>query len=186
MPVEDIYLEADEKMSKTQDLLKEELRTMRSGRATAGLVEHIRVDYYGSMTPLRQIANIAVPDPRLLVVKPYDPSSLEDIVKAILKSDIGITPNSDGKIIRLAVPPLSEDRRKQLAGRLKQMGEESKVSVRNIRREANREIDKEKKDSAITEDDAFKGKEEIQELIKQYEDEIDALIEKKTTEIMEI
>lgn len=184
MSAEEVYLEAADKMEKALSVLEGQLRTIRTGRASSALVDQIRIDYYGAQTPLGQIANIATPDPQLIVIRPFDPSATKLIEKAILQSDIGITPNSDGKLIRLAIPPLSEERRKQLAGQVKNAGEQAKVAIRNIRREANRDIDKLKDDSAIPEDTAFSTKDEIQELTKDSEKKIDDTVKKKSEEIM--
>ncbi|MCX5674188.1 MAG: ribosome recycling factor, partial [Planctomycetota bacterium] len=136
MPADDILLEAEDKMDKAVEHLRQQFRTVRTGRASAGLVEHLRVNYYGSPTELRQLASITVPDPLMIVIKPYDPGSVGDISKGIQASDLGITPMIEGKIIRLAIPPLSEERRKQLSHQIKEMAEETKVALRNVRRDA--------------------------------------------------
>ena len=140
MPADDILLEAEEKMEKAVEVFREDMKGVRAGRATPGLVENLRVEYYGTPTPLRQIANIAAPEPRLLVVKPFDPGSVKDIEKAFLQSDLGLNPNSDGKLIRLAIPPLSEEQRKKLAAHVRERAEAAKVAIRNIRREANKDV----------------------------------------------
>jgi len=184
MSTEDVYLEAADRMEKAVEALEHQLRTIRTGRATPALVDHLRIDYYGAQTPLGQIANIAAPEPQMLVIRPFDPSVVKTIEKAILQSDIGITPSSDGKLIRLAMPPLSEERRRQLASQVKQMGEQAKVAIRNIRRDANRDIEKLESDSAISEDESFKGKEEVQELTKDSETKVDEILKRKTEEIM--
>lgn len=186
MPKDDILLDAEERMESAVNVLAGSLRTIRSGRASRALVEHIKVDYYGAQTALLQLANIGVPEPQLIVIRPFDPGSLSAIEKAIHKSDIGINPQSDGKLIRLALPPLSEERRKQLGSQVKKMGEETKVSLRNIRRDANKLADQEEDDSAMSEDDAAKTKDEIQDLIKQYEEKVGNLVKAKTEEIMTI
>jgi len=186
MPLDEICLEAEAEMEEAVERLKTRFKAVRGSRASAALIEHIKVEYYGKMTPLNHIANIAIPDPRLIVIKPYDPSALRDIEKAILQSDLGITPNNDGKLIRLAVPPLSEERRKQLASQVKEMGEECKIAIRNARRDANKKIDKEKKESNVSEDDAERAKEEIQELTDKYEEQVDELVKKKQEDIMEV
>jgi len=186
MPTDEIAFEAEEKMDKAVSVLEEKYGGLRVGRATPGLVENIRIDYYGAPTPLKQLANISVPDPQLIVIKPFDPGSLKDIEKGIQQSDLGIPPTVDSKFIRLVVPPLSEERRRQIGVQARGMAEEARVAIRNIRRDANRHIDAEKKDSTISEDDAFAGKEEVQELTKQYEDKVDKLLEAKDAEIMEI
>jgi ribosome recycling factor len=184
MSTEDVYLEAGDHMEKAVEALEHQLRSIRTGRASPALVDHLRIDYYGAQTPLGQIANIAAPEPQLIVIRPFDPSVVKTIEKAILQSDIGITPNCDGKLIRLAVPPLSEERRKQLASQIRQMGEQTKVAIRNVRRDANRDVEKMESDSVISEDDAFKSKEEIQELTKESESKVDAILARKTEEIM--
>jgi ribosome recycling factor len=186
MPYDDIYLDATERMDKAVEHLIEQFRTVRSARATPGLVENIRVDYYGAMTPLKQIASIGVPDPQLIAIKPYDPSSADAINRAIQTSELGLTPSLDGKLIRLTVPPLSEERRKKLVSQLHKIAEEAKVAIRNIRRDANKQADQEKKDGDMPEDDAFKLKDDIQELTSEHEKKIDTTLEDKTTEIMEV
>lgn len=183
MPVDDICLEAMERMEKSVETLRQRLRTVRTGRASAGLVDGMRIEYYGALTPLGQIANVATPDPQLIVIRPYDPSVLKEIEKAIQASDLGITPQNDGKFIRLAVPALSEERRRQLASRVRDLGEEAKVAVRNVRRDANKEIDREQKDKKIGEDEAHSGKDEVQKATKEAESQIDEIVEKKTEEI---
>jgi ribosome recycling factor len=183
---EEILLDCEERMEKAVEVLHGAMKGIRGGRATPGLVEHIRVEYYGSPTPLKQIASISVPDPRLLVVKPFDPSSLKEIEKAIQKADVGLTPNNDGKLIRIAIPPLSEERRKQLAGVAKEKGEEAKVAIRNIRRDSNRKADHAQKDKTMSKDQCFDLKEEIQKLTKDYEARIEEDLQKKEKDIMEI
>ncbi len=186
MPVDDILLEAEEKMEKADAHLTEEFRGVRTGRATSGLVDHIRVEYYGSLTPIRQLANVGTPESQMIVIKPYDASVLKEIEKAILASDLGITPANDGKVIRLKIPPLSEERRKQILHHAKTLSEEAKLALRNIRRDANKQLDVEKKDGTIPEDEMFRGKDEIQKLTDQYETKVDDLLKKKSDEIMQV
>ena len=186
MPADEILFEAEEKMEKAVDHLHEEYKGVRTGRASTGLVEHLRVNYYGAQTALKQMAQITTPDPQLIVIKPYDPSSIKEIEKAILASEIGITPAVDRNVIRLAIPPLSGERRKQLAHQVKDMAEEAKIAIRNIRRDANKHVDREEDKSVLTEDDAKKAKEDIQELTDKYEEKVEELLKKKTAEIMEI
>jgi ribosome recycling factor len=186
MPVDDILLDAEERMEKALQVFTDNLRGIRTGTASAGLVESVKVDYYGSSTPLKQLAQIAVPDPTMIVIKPYDPAALGDMEKAVQTSDIGINPQNDGKVLRLNVPPLSEERRQQLATRIKSMGEEARVAIRNIRRDANRHFDREQKDSIITEDDCRRGKDDIQDLTKQYEEQVSTTLDKKTADIMRV
>jgi ribosome recycling factor len=147
-------------------------------------VENIKVDYYGSPTPLKQIATLATPQVDMIVIKPFDPSSLKDIEKAIKNSDLSIAPIVDGKLIRLNIPPLSEERRKQLVGQAKQMGEQAKVSIRNIRREANKQLEKQQKNKVITEDDLDKGKKQVDDITKECVDKVDIIVKNKSDEIL--
>jgi ribosome recycling factor len=175
-------VEAKAKMKATLDHLAGEFRGLRSGRATPALVENIRVDYYGSPTPLSQLAQIQIPEPRQIAIKPYDASALKEIEKAIQASNLGINPQNDGKILRLTIPMLSEEQRKKLGARLKEMAELAKVSLRNTRRDANKQLD----DAAeLTDDQVAKAKEAVQNLLKQHEGEVDKLLASKTKEIME-
>jgi len=186
MPVDDVLLEAEEKMEKAVAHLAEEFRGVRTGRASVGLVEHIKVDYYGSPTPLQQLANIGTPEPQLIVIKAYDPGSLKEIEKAILASDLGITPQNDGKVIRLQIPPLSEERRRQLIHHAKEMAEEAKISIRNIRRDGNKLLDQEKKDGTIPEDEMYRGKDEVQKLTAEYEKKVEEHLKTKSDDILQI
>lgn len=186
MTSEEVLQETEQKMGKTVEVFGNDLKGIRTGRATAGLVENIRVEYYGAPTPLKQIANISIPEPRLIVIKPFDNTSLKNIEKAILKSELGITPSSDGRMLRLNVPPLSEERRQQLAGQVKELSEKSKVTIRNVRRDAIKKADQMEKDSALGEDDCEKLKDEIQKLTKTYEEKIVSKYEEKKKEILEI
>ncbi len=185
MDYDTVLAEGRDRMDKAVQVLQNQYRGMRTGRASPGLVEDIRVDYYGSLTPLKQIATISAPEANLIVIKPFDPGSLSEIMKAIQKADLGIQPNNDGKVIRLVVPPLSEERRKQLVNHAKQLAEEARISIRNIRRDCNRKADQLKKDSKLSEDDAQALKEEIQELTDEFQKKIDELFEKKSAELME-
>jgi len=173
-------------MQKAIEVMNNEFRGIRTGRASPALVENIKVDYYGSPTPLKQIANISVPEPRSIIIKPFDPSALGAVEKAIMTSDTGINPNNDGKLIRLSIPPLSEERRKQLSKIAKDAAEKTKVSLRNIRRDSNRLIDEEEKKKTLTEDAKFKLKDELQKLTERYEKQTDEMLNKKTAEIMEV
>ncbi len=185
MDTDEILLDAEERMEKALAYLQQELVGLRTGRASPGLVESIRVNYYGSPTPLKQLANIAAPEAQLLVIRPFDAGVLKEIEKAIQTSDLGLNPNNDGKVIRLNVPGLSGDQRKRLVARVKDLAEEARVAVRNIRRDANKNVDNELKAKTITEDDRDRVKNEIQELTKQYEEKVNQLAEKKSQEIME-
>ncbi len=184
--VEEVILDAEERMTKALDHLREEMRGMRTGRAHPGLVESIRIDYYGTATPLKQLANISVPEPDQLVIKPFDVSAMSDIEKGILSSDLGITPQNDGKLIRLRIPPLSEERRKQMVSRAKEVAEESRISMRNIRRDAHKHIDTSKKDGDLSADDPARCKDPVQEVLKTVVKQVDADLKRKTEELMEI
>lgn len=186
MDIDEVLLDADARMQKAVDVFAESLKGIRAGSASAGLVESIRVNYYGSPTPLRQLANIGVPDPQLIVIKPYDPGSVEEVVKAIQQSDIGIQPQSDGKVVRLRVPGLSEERRNQLVSRVRDMSEDARVAIRNIRRDANKALDRLEKQSEISEDQCERAKEEVQEYTDTYTEEVDSLVEKKTADIQKV
>jgi len=185
MAMDEILLEVEENMDAAVEYLKKELRGIRTGRASAGLVDHIKVEYYGSPTDLRQLATISTPDASLIVIKPFDPASAKDITQAIQAANIGITPSSDGKVIRLAVPALSGERRTQLTTQIKKMAEASRVTIRNARRDGNKLIDTQEADGELTEDQAEKAREEVQKLTNQYERKVEEVLTAKTTEIQE-
>ena len=185
MDQDEILLDAEERMDKAVQMLHGQLQGLRTGRATAGLVDSIRVDYYGSPTPLKQIANISVPEPQQIVIRPFDASVLSSIVKAIQASDVGLAPQSDGRLIRLNVPPLSTERRKQLVSRVKELAEEARVSIRNIRRDANKHADQAEKEKILSEDLRDQTKEQIQELTKQHEGKVNQMASTKEKEVME-
>lgn len=178
--------QSEDKMKKSISNLKNDFGSIRTGRAHPSLLDRITVEYYGAPTPLNQLANISAPEPRMLVIQPWDSKSLVDIEKAIIKSDLGLNPSNDGKIIRLTIPQLTEERRKELSKLVKKYGEAAKVAIRNIRRDSNDELKKEEKAGAITEDNLRQGQDEIQKLTDKYIKEIDILIEKKIDEIMEV
>ena len=186
MSIEEIALEAEERMEKSIALLADQLRGVRTGRANVGLVDSIRVEYYGSPTPLKQLANLSTPEPQQILIRPFDQSVLGDIVKAIQASDIGLTPNSDNKVIRLNVPSLSVEQRKKLVGRVKDLAEEARVAIRNIRRDANKQADQEQSEKLMTEDELEKTKEEIQALTKRFEGKVNELAEKKSAEVLDV
>src|SRR6185369_9412659 len=185
MPLDDILMDCEEHMEKAAEHVKQELKGIRTGRATPALVEHMRVDYYGSPTPMKSIASISVPEATQLLIKPFSPQDIKAIEKAINDSKIGLTPHSDGRQIRLTLPPLSQERRQQLAGQCKGHAEAAKIAIRNARRDANKIIDTEQKGGVMTEDEAEGGKEQVQELTKTYEAKVDELIEKKKHDIMQ-
>lgn len=185
MSSEEIQLEAEERMEKTIALLEDQFKGVRTGRASTGLVESIRVAYYGSPTPLKQLANLSTPEPQQILIRPFDPSVIGDIIKAIQTSDLGLTPNSDNKVVRLNVPSLSVEQRKKLSNRVKELAEEARVSIRNIRRDANKQADGEQADKILTEDDLARCKEDIQALTKRFEGKVNDLADKKSAEILE-
>ena len=186
MSSDEIQLESENKMQKAIDFLRSEYRTIRTGRASTALLDNIRADYYGSPTALKQLANISAPEANLIVIKPFDLSTTKDIEKAILASPLGLTPNSNGRIIRLAVPPLSGERRRQLAQQIKQMSEQTRVNIRNIRRDANKHIDQQQKDKILTEDERDEAKKKMDELTKKCIDQVEELLKAKTDEVMEL
>src|SRR6516164_883700 len=185
MTSEEILFDCEERMEKAVNVLKDELRGLRTGRATPALVDSLRVEYYGSPTPLKQLAQINTPDPQQILIRPFDQSSLKDIEKAIRSSDLGMAPNNDGKMIRLSVPPMSGEPRHKMVARIKKSGEEAKVAIRNIRRDANKHFDQAEKAKEMTEDERDKGKDDVQELTKRYEDKVTELIDKKSKEVLE-
>ena len=178
--------EYKEKMQKTLNVLKQDLNTVRAGRANASLLDQISVDYYGSPTPLKNICSISVPDPRTLLISPFDPKSMKDIEKAIMVSNLGINPTNDGRNIRLVIPVLTEERRKDLTKQIKKMGEESKVAVRNLRRDVNETIKKLQKAGDLTEDDEKDELDEIQKLTDKCMKDIDKIVADKEKELMEL
>jgi ribosome recycling factor len=184
MPTKQVVSEAESKMKKAVEVLHDELKAVRTGRASTGLVDNIKVDYYGTPTPLKQLATLATPQADMIVIKPFDPASVKEIEKAIKSSDLSIAPVVEGKFIRLNVPPLSEERRLQLVAQAKQTGEQAKVGVRNIRRDANKQLEKQQKDKLITEDDLRDGKKQIDDVTKEYVDKVDELVKHKADEIM--
>ncbi len=175
-----------ERMAKTIASLKDDFAGVRTGRASASLFDKIRVDYYGEKTPMSQVANISVPEARLIVVQPWDRAMIGEIEKAIRTSELSLNPSNDGKVIRIAVPPLTEERRKDLAKQAKNMAEEKRVAIRNIRRDGNDELKKLLKDAKLTEDDEVRASEELQKLTDSYIKDINKLLEDKEKEIMEV
>lgn len=180
------YPEVESKMSKRVDAFESELKTIRAGRASAAVLDKIAIDYYGVPTPVQQVGQISSPEPRMLVIQPYDPSILKEISKAIEVSDLGITPQNDGKVIRLSFPPLTEERRKELVKLVKKYTEEAKVQVRNVRRDALDDFKKQKKNGEITEDDVKAAEKDIQALTDKYTKEIDSICAAKEKEITEV
>ena len=181
-----ILKSAEERMKKAIDVLKKELAALRAGRATPALLDRVTVDYYGTPTPVNQLATISAPEPRLLVIQPWDKSALGEIEKAIQKSDLGLTPMNDGNVIRIAIPPLTEERRAELAKVVKKHGEEAKVAIRNIRRDANDELKALEKDGQISEDELRRHQESVQKLTDKYTAEVEALVAAKEKEIFSL
>ncbi|MBV8781954.1 MAG: ribosome recycling factor [Phycisphaerae bacterium] len=186
MPVDDILMDCELNMEKGIEHLHHELRGIRTGRATPALVENVKVDYYGTPTDMRSIASISVPETTQLMIKPFSPGDLKAIEKAINDSKLGLTPQSDGKTLRLRLPPLSQERRLQLVGQCKEMGERAKITIRNARRDANKLLETEQKGGVVTEDESADGKEKVQELTKQFEAKVEELLEKKRAEVMQV
>ncbi|MFW5984747.1 MAG: ribosome recycling factor [Halanaerobiaceae bacterium] len=178
--------EAEEKMEEILSGVKKEFQSIRTGRARPSLVENIKANNYGTMTPLNQMANIVAPEPRQLVIEPWDKNVIEDIEKAIMKSDLGLTPNSEGSVIRINIPELTEERREELVKLVNEKAEEARISIRNVRREANEELEELEDESEISEDNMHRGLDNIQELTDKYIDKIDELVDKKEEEIMTV
>lgn len=186
MMVKEIFNSHEQRMKKTVEALKREYASLRAGRATPALLDKVSVDYYGTPTPVNQVASVSVPEPRMITIQPWEKTMLSAIEKAIMKSDLGLTPNSDGAIIRLAIPQLTNERRAEIAKVIHKKAEEARVGVRNIRRDAIDAIKKLEKDKLITEDENKKAQEEMQKLTDRYVKEIDASMAAKEKEIMEV
>jgi ribosome recycling factor len=185
MNADEILLDVEDRMEKAVAVLKNALAGIRTGRAHPGLVDSLRVDCYGQPTPIKQIASVAVPEPTQLVIRPYDPTMLKEIEKAIVASDLGLNPQNDGKIIRLVIPPLSTEVRRKLVHRIKELAEEAKISIRNVRRDGNKAADQGEKEKVFSEDECERIKEEIQKLTKKFEDLVNDLAKKREAEVME-
>jgi ribosome recycling factor len=184
--IDDVLLDAEDRMEKAVVALRRELTTIRTGRAHPGLVEHLRVDYYGAPTPLNQLATISVPEPRLLTIQPWDRQSLGAIEKAIQKSDLGLNPMNDGNIIRLVIPQLTEERRKELARVVRKKVEEGRVAVRNVRRDCHDELRRLEREKQISEDAQYRGQDELQKLTDRFIQEIDRVGEEKEAELLAV
>lgn len=185
MAADDILLDAEDRMDKALGVLKSNLAGIRTGRANPGLVDSLRVEVYGSQSPIKQLASVGAPEPTQIVIRPYDPSTIKDIEKAIIASGLGFNPQNDGRLIRINIPPLSTETRRKMVARIKELAEETKVSIRNIRRDANKAADQSEKDKLITEDDRDSAKEQIQELTKDYENRINDMAKSRESEVME-
>ncbi len=184
--IKDTLREAVERMQSALDSLEEDLASIRTGRASPGLVERMPVDYYGTNTPMIQLASISVPEPRQLLIRPFDPASLKDIERAILASDLGLTPNSDGKVIRLSMPQLTEERRHELARVVHNRMEETRVKIRNVRRDLIKDLREFEKEGLISEDDEERGEKELQDLTDKMNEKVEEIGARKEKEIMEV
>lgn len=186
MPVDDVMMDAEIAMEKTVEHLANELKTVRTGRATPAIVEHVKVEYYGGLTDIKSIAAISIPEATQIIIKPFQKSDIKAIERAISDSKTGLTAHSDGTQLRINLPPMSMDRRRQMAGQCKEMGEKAKIQLRNARRDAIKVLDTEEKGGVIREDDLKAGKTQVDELTKKIEAQLDALINKKTSELMDV
>lgn len=185
MDIDEILLDAEDRMEKAVDVFRSALQGLRTGRASPGLVDSIRVNYYGSPTPLKQVANISCPEPQQIVIRPFDQGTLNEIVKAIQSSDAGLAPNSDGRLIRINVPALSTERRRELVQRVSKFAEEARVAIRNVRRDANKSAEQAEKEKTISEDDLKSTKDKVQDLTKKFEGQVNDFAKDKEKDIME-
>jgi ribosome recycling factor len=185
MPADDILLDVEERMEKAISVLKNQLGGIRTGRANPGLVDSLKVEVYGSLSPMKQVASVGAPEPQQIVIRPYDAGTIKDIEKAIIASGLGLAPQSDGRVIRLNIPPLTTETRRKLVARIKELTEEAKVSIRNVRRDGNKAADQEEKDKLLSEDDCKSLKDQIQELTKQYENTASDMAKARESEVME-
>jgi ribosome recycling factor len=181
-----MFKEIESRMEKSIAALKSELATIRTGRANAALLEHVRVDYYGSPTPVNQVGNVSVPEPRMLVIAPWEKNLLPAIEKAIMTSDLGITPSNDGEVVRIVLPELNEERRKELVKQVRQVGEKARVSIRNIRRDANDDVKKQVKDEGLSEDESKRMQDRIQQLTDRFIALVDETLEHKEKDILTV
>jgi len=185
MNIDQIVKDCKDRMDKALDILRNEFKGLRTGRASPALLDSLRVEYYGSATPIKQLASVSAPEAQQLMIKPFDANALKDIEKAIRNSDLGLSPDNDGKVIRLKIPAMSGEQRTKLAKKVKELAENAKVSCRNVRRDANKHVETEEKAKTISEDDAKKAKEKVQEILKQYENKADETATAKSKEITE-
>lgn len=184
--INSIYEETRERMEKSVQALQKDMSRVRTGRATQSLLDPVKVDYYGTLTPLKQMASIAIPESRLITVQPWDASVIKEVEKGILKANLGLTPTSDGKMIRISIPPLTEERRKEIAKAVNKTCEDFKVALRNIRRDANDNLKSFQKDGDISEDESFKAQKQVQDITDEYIKKVDAIYAAKEKEILEI
>jgi ribosome recycling factor len=185
MPIAEVLQRARQHMAKSVEHLQQQLARLRTGRATPALIEHIRVDYYGVPTPISQVGNISVPEPRMLVIQPWDRSLLGAIEKAILQSDLGVTPSNDGSVIRIVMPPLSEERRRELVKVCRKYAEEARIALRNLRREYMEKLRQVEKEEHLSEDERRRGEQELQKIVDSFTEEIERILERKEREILE-
>ena len=185
MTADEILLDVEERMERAVDVLKRALAGIRTGRANPGLVDSLRVEVYGAPTPIKQLASVGAPEPNQIVIRPFDPTTLKDIEKAIQASGLGFNPLNDGKLLRLLVPPLSTDMRRKLVARIKELSEEARVAIRNVRRDGNKAAEQGEKEKELTEDDVERVEKDIQELTKTYEGKVNDLARNKESEVME-
>ncbi|MFW5717724.1 MAG: ribosome recycling factor [Spirochaetota bacterium] len=181
-----IIKQTEDKMKKSLSALEDEFNTLRTGRASPALFDKVRVEYYGNPTPINQVATISVPEARLVVIQPWDKSIIGDIEKAIQKSELSVNPSNDGKVIRISIPPLTEERRKEFVKVAKNMAEQTRVSIRNVRRDANDELKKSEKDGELSEDELKRAEDEVQKLTDTYVEKVNSMLEEKETEILEV
>ncbi|MCF8086477.1 MAG: ribosome recycling factor [Desulfotignum sp.] len=184
--IDEVVEETRDRMGKTQKAFVKEMAKVRTGRASQSMLDSVKVDYYGTQTPLPQMATVSIPESRLITVKPWDISVINSVEKAILKANLGLTPSNDGKLIRISIPPLTEERRKEIAKNVSKICEDYKVAVRNIRRDSNDMLKELQKDGEISEDDSFKGQKQVQELTDDYIQQLDDIFAEKEKEILEI
>lgn len=185
MSIDDVTLDAEARMEKAIEILKQSLASVRTGRASSGMIDSLRAEVYGSSTPIKQLASVGTPEPTQIVIRPYDPGTIKDIEKAILASDLGMTPQNDGRMIRINIPPLSTEVRRKMVSRVKELAEEAKVSVRNIRRDANKALDQAQKAKEVSEDERDQLKNEIQELTKNFESQASDVAKAREADVME-
>ncbi len=185
MPIAEVLQQARQHMAKSVEHLQQQLARLRTGRATPALIEHIRVDYYGVPTPITQVGNISVPEPRMLVIQPWDRSLLGAIERAILQSDLGVTPSNDGSVIRIVMPPLSEERRRELVKVCRKYAEEARIAIRNLRREYMEKLRQVEKEEHLSEDERRRGEQELQKITDSFTEEIERILERKEREILE-
>ncbi|MGE4357012.1 MAG: ribosome recycling factor [Candidatus Omnitrophota bacterium] len=184
--LKEVLRHTEEKMQKTIEVVQREFATIRTSRASPTLVDHIKINYYGTLTPLRQLATISIPEPKLIIIQPWDQSVLSEVEKEILKANLGLTPINDGKVIKISIPPLSKERREELIKVVKKIAEDGRVAIRSIRHEAIEHIRKMEKEKLISEDDSFRNQEEVQKLTDKYIKQVDEILKTKEKEILEV